>query len=49
MAQPVTRGQQESNPESTKYTALDTLAIVAAWFFFFLMLFAVGTAVKSGL
>ncbi len=49
MAQPVMRGQA-SKPQtgSTKVSALDKLAILMAWSFSFLMLLAVGTAVKSG-
>ena len=49
MAQPVTPGRAASSPKFTKLNVWDTLAILTAWFFFFLMLFAVCTAVKNGL
>ncbi len=49
MAQPVTLGREANSPKSTKFGVWDTLAILAAWLFFCLMLFAVCTAVKNGL
>lgn len=50
MVQPVKYGQEVSKQaaRSTGASALDTLAILMAWLFFILMLFAVGTALING-